>query len=120
MCVMVVLVGCIGIYYQRGAVASSAVIFYMISAAIGGYTSGGMYQQLGGEKWTWNIFVTAVMFVGPGFVIWSFLNTVAIVYNSTAAFPFPTILLMFDVGLRDVPTDSFGWNRGTPPRNEAR
>merc|ERR1719515_532501 len=67
----------------------------MISAAIGGYVSASLYQKLGGEKWAWNIFVTALMFVGPGFVIWAFLNTVAIMYNSTAAFPFPTILLMF-------------------------
>merc|ERR1719384_617 len=67
----------------------------MVTAAIAGYCSASMYQKLGGEKWAWNIFVTALMFVGPAFVIWSFLNTVAIVYGSTAAFPFPTILLMF-------------------------
>merc|ERR1711957_375127 len=70
-------------------------ICYMITATVAGYGSAQMYQQLGGEKWAWNIFITAVMFVGPGFVIWSFLNTVAIVYGSTAAFPFPTVLLMF-------------------------
>jgi hypothetical protein len=67
----------------------------MVTAAVGGYTSSLLYQKLGGEKWAWNIFVTALMFVGPAFVIWSFLNTVALVYGSTAAFPFPTIILMF-------------------------
>lgn len=95
MVVMVVLVGCIGVFYQRGAVASAGVISYMVTAAISGYTSAHLYQKLGGEKWAWNIFVTALMFVGPGFVIWSFLNTVAIFYGSSAAWPFPTILLMF-------------------------
>merc|ERR1719382_118852 len=95
MVVMVVLVGCIGAFYQRGAVASAGVISYMVTAAIGGYASASLYQKLGGEKWAWNIFVTALMFVGPGFKIWAFLNTVAIFYGSTAAFPFPTILLMF-------------------------
>jgi len=95
MVVMIVLVGCIGVYYQRGAVASAAVVSYMVTAVVAGYTSANLYQKLGGEKWAWNIFVTALMFVGPAFVIWSFLNTVAIVYGSTAAFPFPTILLMF-------------------------
>lgn len=93
--VMVVLVGCIGVFYQRGAVASVGVVCYMVTAAIGGYYSANLYQKLGGEKWAWQIFVTALMFTGPGFVIWSFLNTVAIIYGSTAAFPFPTILLMF-------------------------
>jgi len=95
MVVMIVLVGCIGVFYQRGAVASAGVISYMVTAAISGYTSAHLYQKLGGEKWAWNIFVTALMFVGPGFVIWSFLNTVAIFYGSSAAWPFPTILLMF-------------------------
>lgn len=95
MVVMIVLVGCIGVFYQRGAVASAAVVSYMVTAAIGGYVSAHLYQKLGGEKWAWNIFVTALCFVGPGFLIWAFLNTVAIFYGSTAAFPFPTILLMF-------------------------
>merc|ERR1711972_994078 len=67
----------------------------MVTAAVGGFGSANLYHKLGGEKWAWNIFVTALMFVGPAFVVWSFLNTVAICYGSTAAFPFPTILLMF-------------------------
>lgn len=92
---MVVLVGCIGAYYQRGAVASAAVISYMVTALLGGFVSANLYQKLGGEKWAWNIFITALSFMGPAFLIWSFLNTVAIFYGSTAAFPFPTILLMF-------------------------
>jgi len=95
MVVMVTLVGCIGVFYQRGAVASAGVISYMVTAVVSGYGSASLYQKLGGEKWAWNIFVTALAFVGPAFVIWAFLNTVAIIYGSTAAFPFPTILLMF-------------------------
>merc|ERR1719389_380645 len=39
MVVMVVLVGCIGIYYQRGAVVSVAVISYMVTSILGGYVS---------------------------------------------------------------------------------
>jgi hypothetical protein len=95
MVVMVTLVGCVGVFYQRGAVASAGVISYMVTAVVSGYGSASLYQKLGGEKWAWNIFVTALAFVGPAFVIWAFLNTVAIIYGSTAAFPFPTILLMF-------------------------
>merc|ERR1719329_533998 len=93
--VMVVLVGCLGTFYQRGALASAAVVSYMVSAAVSGYFSAHLYHKLGGEKWAWNIFVTALTFVLPAFCCWSFLNTVAIVYGSTAAFPFPTILLIF-------------------------
>ena len=39
--------------------------------------------------------LTCVVFAGPAFAIWSFLNTVAIFYGSTAAFPFGYILLLF-------------------------
>jgi len=95
MVVMIVLVGCIGVFYQRGAVVSAGVVSYMVTAAFGGYSSAQLYQKLGGEKWALNIFVTAMMFVGPAFVIWSLLNTIAIFYGSTAAFPALTILLIF-------------------------
>lgn len=94
MVIVVVLVGCLGTFYQRGAVVSVAVISYMVTSIIGGYVSASLYQKMGGEKWAWNIFMTALAFTGPGFVVWSFLNTVAIGYGSTAAFPFPTILLI--------------------------
>jgi len=93
--IMVVLVGCVGVFYQRGAVASAGIISYMVGAALGGYISAQLYQSLGGDKWAWNIIVTACTFAGPAFGCWSFLNTVAIMYGSTAAFPIPTVLLMF-------------------------
>merc|ERR1719359_2457815 len=39
MVIMMVLVGCVGVFYQRGAVASMAVVSYMVTAAVSGYTS---------------------------------------------------------------------------------
>lgn len=94
MVLAVVLVGCVGFFYRRGAVASFGVVCYMLTAVVAGYASAQMYQRLGGEKWAWNIFMTATMFVGPTFVVWLFLNCVAISYGSTAAFPLPTVLLI--------------------------
>ncbi|KAF4652997.1 hypothetical protein FOZ61_009271 [Perkinsus olseni] len=92
--ILVVIVGCIGFYYRRGAMMTAGVICYLITAASGGYVSARLYNSLGGEKWAWNIFVTAIAFMGPSFGIWMFLNTVAITYNSTAAWPFATILFI--------------------------
>ncbi|EER14566.1 conserved hypothetical protein [Perkinsus marinus ATCC 50983] len=80
--VLVVLVGCIGLYYQRGAVMTAGIISYLITAASGGYVSARLYNSLGGEKWAWNIFVTAIAFMGPAFGIWMILNTVAIAHKS--------------------------------------
>merc|ERR1712176_742017 len=37
MIMMIVLVGCVGVFYQRGAVASAGVVSYMVTAAVGGY-----------------------------------------------------------------------------------
>ncbi|KAF4665793.1 hypothetical protein FOL47_004422 [Perkinsus chesapeaki] len=76
--ILVVLVGCVGLYYKRGAVMTAGIICYLITAASGGYVSARLYNSLGGEKWAWNIFVTAIFFMGPAFGIWMILNTVAI------------------------------------------
>ncbi len=65
------------------------------SSAMAGFVSARMYHRIGGVKWTWNILVTAFFFTVPAFAIWAILNTVAIAYNSTAAFPFGVILQLF-------------------------
>jgi hypothetical protein len=92
-----VLVGAIGqvFYGQRGALLSAGVVLYMLSSAISGYLSARLYHRMGGVQWKLNVLVTAFMFTGPAFVAWAILNTIAITYNSTAAFPFETILQIF-------------------------
>jgi len=95
MIMLIVIVGCIAQYYERGAVASAAVVCYMLTAFIGGFVSAAMYQTLGGEKWAWNIFLTALSFTGPVFGVWCINNTIAWGYGSTSAFPFGYIVLLF-------------------------
>lgn len=63
-------------YSGLRSVTRVAFIFYLIT--LGGYVSARLYNSLGGEKWAWNIFVTAIAFMGPAFGIWMILNTVAI------------------------------------------
>lgn len=41
-----------------------------------------------------NIILTGLLFCGPMFLTFAFLNTVAIVYNSTNAKPFGTIVVI--------------------------
>jgi hypothetical protein len=84
-----------GLYYNRGTLITAAIIIYLLSAAISGYVSSRMYTRIGGVKWSWNMFVTSLFFTGPAFFIWSILNNIAIAYNSTAAFPFTTIIQIF-------------------------
>jgi len=53
-------------------------------------------RLLGGEsgRWAWNLVLSATVFPAPFLVMFCFLNTVAIIYNSQAALPFGTILVI--------------------------
>ena len=42
-----------------------------------------------------NVLLTICLFCGPMLVTFSFLNTVAWIYRSTAALPFGTIVIIF-------------------------
>eukprot|EP00759_Apiculatamorpha_spiralis_P046805 PhF_6_TR42941/c1_g3_i2/m.65240/K17085/TM9SF1; transmembrane 9 superfamily member 1 len=54
-----------------------------------------MYKKLGGTVWVHNVLLQVTLFVLPVFLVWAFLNTVAILYESTAALPFGTIMALF-------------------------
>jgi len=95
MSICVILIGCIEHYHHRGSVMSTMFYFYILSSLAGGYVSGNWYQRLYGDHWSLNMLFTSVIFAGPAFIVWSIANTVAIMYNSTAAFPFAYILLLF-------------------------
>jgi len=49
---------------------------------------------MGGEKWAWNIVLVGTLLLAPVVVVFSFVNTVAIIYNTTAAVPAGTIVLI--------------------------
>eukprot|EP00386_Alphamonas_edax_P009356 GDKI01030793.1.p1 GENE.GDKI01030793.1~~GDKI01030793.1.p1 ORF type:complete len:574 (+),score=123.34 GDKI01030793.1:135-1724(+) len=117
MVVGVVVVGCFGIYFERGAILTAAGACYVATSFISGYISAFLYRRLGGQKWAWNILITALAFVGPAFIIWCFLNTVAWVYKSTAAIPALTVVFLLATYLLiTLPLTVFG---GIVGRNHA-
>lgn len=59
-----------------------------------GYVSGRHYKTWGGTNWVSNVLLCTVLYCGPVLVVFSFLNTVAIFYRSTAALPFGTIVII--------------------------
>ena len=69
-------------------------VLYALTAGIAGYVAAVTYKVLGGTSWVRNTLLTATLFCGPLLVTFSFLNTVAIVYRSTAALPFGTIVII--------------------------
>lgn len=81
--------------YGRGTTYAAAIVIYALTAVIAGAVSGAMYKKLQGAAWVHNVLTTVSLFVGPVFVVWSILNTIAIFYDSTAALPFGTICAIF-------------------------
>eukprot|EP00392_Amoebophrya_sp_AT5.2_P012485 g12588.t1 len=90
-----ILTGCAEHFHKRGAVLATMAYCYILASLVGGYVSGSWYQRLHGEAWTLNMFATCVIFAGPAFGVWGITNSIAICYNSTAAFPFAYILLLW-------------------------
>lgn len=81
---------------------SAAILLYAFTSCISGFVSCNFFVKLGGHNWVWNIILTSCLFSVPFFVMWSFVNTVALAYSSTQALPFTTILLILFIWLLGV------------------
>ncbi|KAK8942059.1 hypothetical protein KSP40_PGU007573 [Platanthera guangdongensis] len=86
----------VGVFYpyNRGALFTALMVIYALTSGIAGYTATSFYCQMEGSDWVRNLLLTGFLFCGPLFLTFCFLNTVAIVYNATAALPFGTILVI--------------------------
>jgi hypothetical protein len=86
----------VGVFYpyNRGGLLAALVVLYALTAGVAGYVAADTYRQMGGDRWVRNVLLTASLFCGPALLLFSFLNTVAIAYRSTAALPFGTIVII--------------------------
>jgi len=82
---------------KKGTISTIALVLYALTATLGGYVSAKYYKQMGGMNCVWNTFVTAILFPAPLLIVFMVLNSIAIVYDSTAALPFGTIMIVFVV-----------------------
>eukprot|EP00924_Labyrinthula_sp_SR-Ha-C_P014551 snap_masked-scaffold_34-processed-gene-1.27-mRNA-1 protein AED:0.01 eAED:0.01 QI:0/-1/0/1/-1/1/1/0/594 len=80
---------------KRGSIQSALLVLYALTAGVGGYTSANLYRQMDGGNWVWNVMICASLIPGPLFIIFSILNSIAWYYESTAALPFGTIVIIF-------------------------
>ncbi|GJP83701.1 hypothetical protein CLOP_g13826 [Closterium sp. NIES-67] len=94
--IFIFILALVGVFYpyNRGALWTALVVIYALTSGIAGYTAASFYKQMEGTNWVRNILLTGCMFCGPVFISFCFLNTVAIVYNSTNAKPFGTIVII--------------------------
>ncbi|TMW68644.1 hypothetical protein Poli38472_006112 [Pythium oligandrum] len=79
---------------KRGGIITAFIVIHALTSFVGGYRSARLYRQLGGQRWVWNILLSVLVIPGPLVAIFSFLNTVAIWNDSSAALPFGTIMVV--------------------------
>ena len=82
---------------NRGAMYTAAIVLYALTAGTAGFVSAHLYGRLSGTesgRWAWNLVLSGTLFPAPLFLMFCFLNTVAIAYNSQTALPFGTIVVI--------------------------
>lgn len=94
--IFIFILALVGVFYpyNRGALFTALVVIYALTSGIAGYVATSFYSQLEGTNWVRNLLLTGCLFCGPLFLMFCFLNTVAIAYNATAALPFGTIVVI--------------------------
>jgi len=90
-----------GMFYPNngGTLYTAAIVLYALTTVLGGFVSAYYYKQFGGEKWAWNIVLVSTLYTVPVVLVFSFVNTLAIYYNATAAVPFVSILIVLVITL---------------------
>ena len=83
------------LWESRGAIVSAGVSLYALTSFLGGYVSGSLHCKNGGSNWIKCMLLSAGIFPGVCFAIGFALNTIAVFYDSLAAVPFGTIVLLF-------------------------
>ncbi|XP_052178171.1 transmembrane 9 superfamily member 5 [Diospyros lotus] len=81
--------------YSRGALLTSLVVIYTLTSTISGYISASFCCQFTETGWERSVLLAGILYLGPLFLVVSILNTIAIIYRATAAFPFGTIVVIF-------------------------
>jgi len=66
---------------------------------ISGLVASAFYKKLNGDRWAWNIVLTATLYALPLFVTASFVNIVAATFHTTSAVPFSTLISILAVWL---------------------
>ena len=79
---------------KRGSVLTAVLVIYSLTGFVGGFVSSSLFKQMGGGNWVRTIVTTTLVFPVPLGAVFSWVNTVALTQNSTAALPFGTIMII--------------------------
>jgi transmembrane 9 superfamily protein 1 len=104
-------------HHNRGSIATAGIMLYAVTSCVSGFVSARWYRQLGGTNWVWNIVLSSVIFAGPLFFVFAWVNTTALTMKSTAALPVSTVMIIMALFLLvSFPLTVFG---GIAGRNTA-
>ncbi|KAJ0722441.1 putative nonaspanin (TM9SF) [Helianthus annuus] len=94
--VSILVLGHLGFFppYVRGVFWNALVIVYAITFVISGYTSVSFYSQLEGTNWMKNVLLAGGLFFVPLVLTFSFLNSIANFYGTTAALPLRGMVIL--------------------------
>ena len=104
------LLALVGVFYPNngGTLYTAAIVLYALTSGtafvclcnrsvLGGFVSASFYKQFNGDKWAWNVVLVGTLYSVPLLVVFSFVNTVAVVYEATAAVPIGSILIVLAI-----------------------
>ena len=63
--------------HRHGSLNTAAFLLYALTSCVSGYVSAKHYKQMNGERWVWNINLTASLYTIPFFITWSIINSLA-------------------------------------------
>jgi hypothetical protein len=88
----------VGTFYPgKGSLQVAAIVLYALTAGIAGYTSSTLYRQFGGDKWAWNILLTATIFTMPFFIMAGVVNSIASYYGTTTEISISSIIIILSI-----------------------
>lgn len=82
------------LFVERGTIVTVFIVCYALTSFVGGYISGGFYSRNDGRAWIRTMLLTANLFPLSVTSIAFVLNTIAIFYQSLAAVPFGSIVVV--------------------------
>lgn len=80
---------------NRGGLVTVMLSLFVITSALSGYHSLRVYKMFKGEYWKTVSFFTALLLPGAIAIVFSILNTVTWIVQSTTAIPFFTLMTVF-------------------------
>ena len=96
----VIVIAMVGMLWAgRGTIVTAFIVCYSLTSFVAGYVAGGYHARNEGKNWIHAMLLTAFLFPTLCFGIAFVLNTVAVFYQSLAAVPFGSIVLVLLIWL---------------------